>query len=96
MENAYLIHAQVKNSQHFAKSHPKPFSLEDLQMPFFILIIGYTTSFVVFLIEKFVASPDKYRKIIAYLCPVQSLKKHFQSQRSKCQKNRQRLNWVNK
>lgn len=81
MEKAYLIQAYVKNPQQFAKHQRKPFSVEDLQTPFFILIVGYTMSFVVFLMEKFVASPEKCEKVIGYLRPVQSIKNNFQKNR---------------
>lgn len=66
MQKAYLIQAYVKNPQQFAKHLRKPFTVEDLQTPFFILIVGYTMSFVVFLMEKFVAAQQKCHKIMTY------------------------------
>lgn len=74
MEKAYLIHAYVKNQQKFPKRHRKPFSMEDLQTPFFILIVGHTMSFVVFLMEKFMASAEKKWKITAFLWTIWCLK----------------------
>lgn len=88
MEKAYLIHAYVRYPQTFPHHQKKPFSVEDLQTPFFILIVGYTMSFVVFLIEKFMASPEKCEKFIAYLRPVQTIKNQFRSQHAKNQKQR--------
>lgn len=97
MEKAYLIHTYVKNPHQFAKHLRKPFSVEDLHTPFFILIVGYTMSFVVFLMEKFVASPEKCRKIMSLVRrPIQNIKNNFRSQRAKCQKKNRRLNCVDK
>lgn len=83
MEKAYLIQAYVKNPQQFAKHLRKPFTVEDLQTPFFILLVGYTMAFLVFLMEKFVAAPD----IVTFLWPtIQWIKQHtFRCQRgAKC------------
>lgn len=66
MEKAYLIQAYVNDPQQFAKRIRKPFTVEDLQTPFFILIVGYTMSFVVFLMEKFVAAQKNRHKVVTY------------------------------
>lgn len=85
MEKAYLIQAYVKNPQQFAKHLRKPFTVEDLQTPFFILFVGYTMAFIVFLMEKFVAAPEKCHKIVTFLRPIQTIKNTFRSRRVECQ-----------
>lgn len=85
MQKAYLIQAYVKNPQQFAKHLRKPFTVEDLQTPFFILIVGYTVAFVVFLMEKFVAAPKRCQKIVTSLRSAQNKIPNFRSRRGKCQ-----------
>lgn len=74
MEKAYMIHAYAKYPQQFEHYQRKPFSVEDLQTPFFILIVGHTMAFVVFLMEIFLASPEKCQQFIAFLSQAQSIK----------------------
>lgn len=61
----------------------KPFSLKDIQTPFYILYIGYFISFVVFLIEKFIFSPTKCEKIERFISPVDYLMREFELNRRK-------------
>lgn len=69
--------------RHQMNKYRKPFSLEDIQTPFYILYFGYTISFVVFLIEKFILPPKKFDKIGRLINPVDSVVKDFEANRRK-------------
>lgn len=57
---AFIRHSYVHHQGHSDASLRHPFSMEDIQAPFYILIFGYIISFIVFLIEKFVLTPTNY------------------------------------
>lgn len=69
------MHAYVQHQDEIQEKLRKPFSLKDIQAPFYILLFGYIISFIVFLIEKFVVTPEKLCKLKNFIWPVKSLAK---------------------
>lgn len=67
---AFIMHSYVQNQEKQQEKHRKPFSMKDIQAPFYILIAGYSVSFIVFLIEKFVLTPEKLYKLKRSIRPV--------------------------
>lgn len=86
IEEAFIMKAYTHDRAMFGKRPRKPFSLKDIQTPFYFLIIGYFISFVMFMIEKFILSPDKLAKIRNYIRPTQRLYIDFEA-------NRRRQKW---
>ncbi|XP_031622960.1 uncharacterized protein LOC116340548 [Contarinia nasturtii] len=56
-EEAFILKSDIHYQEQRTR---KPFSLDDIQAPFYILLMGYIISFIVFLIERFVLTPNKY------------------------------------
>lgn len=79
-EEAFIRTSYVQQQ---ATRHRKPFSLKDIQTPFYILYLGYFISFVVFLIEKFILSPEKCEKIERFISPVDYVMREFETNRRK-------------
>lgn len=75
------MHSYVQNEELRQEKLRKPFSLEDIQAPFYILIFGYLISFIVFLIEKFVLTPEKLHKLRSFIWPVKSVVNGFEKSR---------------
>lgn len=83
---AFIRDSHVK--RHFSEvyqqhKHRTPFSLKDIQAPFYILIVGYVFSLLAFLVEKFVLPPEKFVKIIRTIRPVNSIVDDFEMNRRK-------------
>lgn len=78
-EDAFFKHTYIHRKGYRVSSNRQPFSLNDIQAPFYILIIGYIISFVVFLIEKFVLNPKKFEKLQRIIIPVKRVRSDFQS-----------------
>ena len=78
---AFIMHSYVQNQELRQEKLRKPFSLEDIQAPFYILIFGYIISFIVFLIEKFVLTPEKLYKLKGFIWPVKSIFNDFEKSR---------------
>lgn len=87
---AFIMHSYVMNQDKQQKTHRKPFSLKDIQTPFYILIVGYIISFIVFLIETFLLSPEKLKNLQTMLKPVDSDNK--KNRRNRFQ-NQSKRNW---
>ena len=86
-EEAFFKHTHIHHKGYQISNIRQPFSLHDIQAPFYILIIGYIISFVVFLTEKFVLHPKKCEKLQRIIRPVNSVRSDFQLSRvKKCKK----------
>lgn len=67
------MHAYVQHQDEIQDKLRKPFSLKDIQAPFYILIFGYIISFIVFLVEKFILTPEKLCKFKKCILPVKRI-----------------------
>lgn len=68
MEEAFRLESSIR-SQMIRNIDRKPFSLTEIQAPFYFLVFGYIISLVVFLLEKFVLPPKNVEKICKFFNP---------------------------
>lgn len=79
IRHSYMHQQKYPNNDHIYK----PFSLKDIEIPFYILITGYIISFIVFLFEKFILTPKNLYKLQTIIWPVNTVIKDIESNRSK-------------
>lgn len=83
---AFIRDSHVKrhiNEVYQLHKHRTPFSLKDIQAPFYILIVGYVFSLLAFLVERFVLPPGKFTQIVRVIRPVNSIVSEFEMNRRK-------------
>lgn len=80
-EDAFIKHSYVHHQEHCGIGHRHPFSLQDIQASFRILICGYIIAFTVFLVEKCFLTPTNLCKLNKIIWPVDSVMKDFESKR---------------
>lgn len=81
-EQAFLMESAIHRQLEESKIR-KPFSLSDIQAPFYFLVFGYAVSFVVFLLEKFILYPENVERIWEFVNPVGSYFRNFELNRAR-------------
>lgn len=79
-EEAFILYESIVHRPDH-KNPRKPFSMNDIQAPFRILIMGYVLSFIVLLIEKYVLPPKKLAQVKRFICPVKCIKNDVKTYR---------------
>lgn len=77
---AFLMESYIQR-QVTQNDDRKPFSLNDIQAPFYLLVFGYIISGIVFLLEKFVLHPKNLKKILKFINPTRNYMKDFKMHR---------------
>lgn len=73
--SAFIAASHIQYSITSSKTEEgKPFSLSDVKTSFYLLLLGYATASIIFLIEKFIIPPKKLGKIESCVCPVRFVK----------------------
>lgn len=79
-QEAFLMESYIQR-QVTQNDDRKPFSLNDIQAPFYLLVFGYIISGIVFLLEKFVLHPKNMKKISKFINPTRTYMKDFKMHR---------------
>lgn len=79
-QEAFLMASYIQR-QVTQNDDRKPFSLNDIQAPFYLLVFGYIISGIVFLLEKFVLHPKNMKKISKFIYPTRTYMKDFKMHR---------------
>lgn len=58
-KEAFIRNRNIENAKTHFLSSRKPFTLQDIQTSFYVLIFGHSIAMIVFLIEMFVLSPKR-------------------------------------
>lgn len=65
-KEAFIRNRNIENARTHYVSSRKPFTLQDIQTSFYVLIFGHSIAMIVFLIEKFLMSPKRINQSKMY------------------------------